>query len=133
MVHTADWWLGSLEHPWFQTLEEAIQAEWGAKPLRIREGGVSSHLLRVYRILNNVSVVDSLYTILGEAFWVSSPSFTHRAKFCKPLSEDHISSNVDALQDHAHLPNERISLSHLHRGKSVLERFLKASAEKFSS
>ncbi|KAA1473719.1 Zn-dependent exopeptidase [Dentipellis sp. KUC8613] len=39
ICHTADWWLGNLEHPWFKALEGAIQDEWGIEPLRIREGG----------------------------------------------------------------------------------------------
>ena len=99
VVHTADWWLGSLEDPWFQTLEEAIQAEWGAKPLRIREGG-------------SIPSIPFLEKLFG----------------CQAL---HLP--IGQSSDHAHLPNERISLSHLHRGKSVLERFLRASAEKFSS
>ncbi|KAN0141012.1 Zn-dependent exopeptidase [Lactarius tabidus] len=37
--HTADWWLGDLTHPWFLELERAIQDEWGAEPMRVREGG----------------------------------------------------------------------------------------------
>ena len=39
--HTADWWLGNLEDPYFQALENAVREEWGTEPLRIREGGVS--------------------------------------------------------------------------------------------
>lgn len=39
--HTADWWLGNLDDPWFKALEGAVQEEWGVEPLRIREGGVS--------------------------------------------------------------------------------------------
>ena len=38
--HTADWWLGDLTHPWFLELERAIRDEWGAEPMRVREGGV---------------------------------------------------------------------------------------------
>jgi di- and tripeptidase len=38
--HTADWWLGSLDDPWFRSLEAAVRDEWGVEPLRIREGGV---------------------------------------------------------------------------------------------
>jgi di- and tripeptidase len=38
--HKADWWLGSLDDPWFQALEGAVRDEWGVDPLRIREGGV---------------------------------------------------------------------------------------------
>ncbi|KAI0293587.1 Zn-dependent exopeptidase [Russula brevipes] len=37
--HTADWWLGDLTHPWFLELERAIHDEWGAEPMRVREGG----------------------------------------------------------------------------------------------
>jgi len=37
--HTADWWLGDLTHPWFLELERAIREEWGAEPMRVREGG----------------------------------------------------------------------------------------------
>lgn len=37
---TADWWLGSLDDPWFHALESAVKDEWGVDPLRIREGGV---------------------------------------------------------------------------------------------
>ncbi|KAI0029482.1 hypothetical protein K488DRAFT_80144 [Vararia minispora EC-137] len=39
--HTADWWLGKLEHPWFHALEKAIQGEWGVPPMRVREGGTT--------------------------------------------------------------------------------------------
>lgn len=38
--HTADWWLGDLDDPWFKALETAVREEWGVEPLRIREGGV---------------------------------------------------------------------------------------------
>jgi hypothetical protein len=43
--HTADWWLGNLDDQWFKALESAVRDEWGVKPLRIREGGVSVELL----------------------------------------------------------------------------------------
>lgn len=39
--HTADWWLGNLDDPWFHALENAVRDEWQVEPLRIREGGVS--------------------------------------------------------------------------------------------
>jgi di- and tripeptidase len=42
--HTADWWLGDLTHPWFLELERAINDEWGAEPMRVREGGVRTSL-----------------------------------------------------------------------------------------
>lgn len=44
MDHKADWWLGDLTHPWFLELERAIYDEWGAEPMRVREGGVRSSL-----------------------------------------------------------------------------------------
>lgn len=31
-----------MENRYFKALERAVEAEWGLKPLRIREGGVSS-------------------------------------------------------------------------------------------
>ena len=40
VAHTADWWLGNLDDPWFNAMENAIREEWGVEPLRIREGGV---------------------------------------------------------------------------------------------
>jgi hypothetical protein len=43
--HTADWWLGDLTHPWFLELERAIHDEWGAEPMRVREGGVRAFFL----------------------------------------------------------------------------------------
>jgi len=93
--HTADWWLGDLDDPWFKALEGAIRDEWGLDPLRIREGG-------------------------------SIPSVPYLEKeFCchalhLPLGQS---------SDQAHLPNERISLSNLRRGKSVIERFLLSVAD----
>jgi di- and tripeptidase len=98
VAHTADWWLGSLEDPWFRTLEEAIEAEWGVEPLRIREGGSIPSI----PFLEKVFGCHALHLPLGQS------------------------------SDQAHLPNERISISHLHRGKSVLERFLRGSAERFT-
>ncbi|KAK9764746.1 hypothetical protein K7432_007509 [Basidiobolus ranarum] len=37
--NTADWWLGDTESPFFKAAEDAIEQEWGIKPLHIREGG----------------------------------------------------------------------------------------------
>jgi di- and tripeptidase len=49
--HTADWWLGDLTHPWFLKLERAIYDEWGAEPMRVREGGVRTFSLLSPRLL----------------------------------------------------------------------------------
>ncbi|EPQ54686.1 glutathione degradosome [Gloeophyllum trabeum ATCC 11539] len=88
--HKADWWLGSLEDPYFQALEIAIRDEWGVDPLRIREGG-------------------------------SIPSIPYLEKEfgCHAL---HLPMGQSS--DQAHLANERISLTNLRKGKSVIERFL---------
>ncbi|ORX38699.1 hypothetical protein BD324DRAFT_621968 [Kockovaella imperatae] len=39
VTHSASWWLTSLDSPYFKSLECAIEDVWGAKPLKIREGG----------------------------------------------------------------------------------------------
>ncbi|KAF9013391.1 hypothetical protein BDQ17DRAFT_1386947 [Cyathus striatus] len=94
--HTADWWLGQLDGPWFQGLESAVQEEWGIEPLRIREGG-------------------------------SIPSIPYLEKEfgCHAL---HLPMGQSS--DQAHLPDERISLVNLHKGKAVAERFLLKMANK---
>ncbi|KAI0078214.1 Zn-dependent exopeptidase [Panus rudis PR-1116 ss-1] len=93
--HTADWWLGSLDDPWFTALENAIREEWGVEPLRIREGG-------------------------------SIPSIPYLEKEfgCHAL---HLPMGQST--DQAHLPNERMCLPNLQRGKAVIERFLTAAKD----
>lgn len=39
VIHRADWWLGSVDLPYWHALADAVQAEWGEAPLHIREGG----------------------------------------------------------------------------------------------
>lgn len=56
--HTADWWLGNLDDPWFKALESAIQEEWDIDPLRIREGGV--RYFRIY-IFSEADVMGSQF------------------------------------------------------------------------
>ncbi|KAJ6620730.1 hypothetical protein B0H10DRAFT_2020308 [Mycena sp. CBHHK59/15] len=94
--HTADWWLGKLDDPWFQALESAVQQEWGVEPLRIREGGS-----------------------------IPSVPFLEKEFGCHAL---HLPMGQSS--DQAHLPNERISLDNLRRGKSVIVRFLLTIGEK---
>ncbi|EGN97989.1 hypothetical protein SERLA73DRAFT_169073 [Serpula lacrymans var. lacrymans S7.3] len=93
--HTADWWLGNLDDPWFQTLEAAVRDEWGVDPLRIREGGSIPSIPYLEREFG----CQALHLPLGQS------------------------------TDQAHLPNERISLSNLRRGKSVFQRFLLGVAD----
>ncbi|KAF9219228.1 glutathione degradosome [Gyrodon lividus] len=93
--HTADWWLGDLNDPWFKALETAVREEWGVEPLRIREGG-------------SIPSVPCLEKEFG----------------CRAL---HLP--LGQSSDQAHLPNERISLSNLQRGKAVVERFLTKVAD----
>ncbi|KAH7913441.1 glutathione degradosome, partial [Hygrophoropsis aurantiaca] len=92
--HKADWWLGNLDDPWFKALENAVHDEWGAQPLRIREGGSIPSI----PCLEKEFGCHALHLPLGQS------------------------------TDQAHLPNERISLSNLQRGKSVIERFLTTAA-----
>ncbi|OCH91138.1 Zn-dependent exopeptidase [Obba rivulosa] len=87
--HTADWWLGNLDDPWFHALENAVRDEWATDPLRIREGGSIPSV----PYLEKEFGCHALHLPLGQS------------------------------TDQAHLPNERISLSNLRRGRSVVERF----------
>ncbi|KAH9480318.1 putative di- and tripeptidase DUG2 [Psilocybe cubensis] len=88
--HTADWWLGDLEGHWFESLESAVQEEWGVAPLRIREGGS-----------------------------IPSVPYLEKEFGCHAL---HLPMGQSS--DQAHLPDERISLINLRKGKAVIERFL---------
>ncbi|KAJ7584980.1 hypothetical protein C8J56DRAFT_139703 [Mycena floridula] len=97
--HTADWWLGDFDDPWFQCLESAVRDEWHIDPLRIREGGSIPSV----PYLEKEFKCHALHLPLGQSM------------------------------DRAHLPNERISLTNLHRGKSVIERFLHNVAAKSPS
>lgn len=79
--HSADWWLGDLEHPWFKALEGAITEEWGVEPLRIREGGVSHHSFAssysadVEFFLKYIrGLVDPVCAIFREGIQLPSPS-----------------------------------------------------------
>lgn len=84
--HTADWWLGNLDDPWFKALEGAIQEEWGVDPLRIREGGVGyfsdvflSHMLMW-------STVNSVRSIFGERVRLPRSSSSTGSEFGKLLT-----------------------------------------------
>ena len=39
VVHRADWWQRSVGLPYWDALADAVEAEWGEKPIDIREGG----------------------------------------------------------------------------------------------
>ena len=39
VVHRADWWQRSVGLPYWGALADAVEAEWGEKPIDIREGG----------------------------------------------------------------------------------------------
>ncbi|KAF8887175.1 hypothetical protein BD779DRAFT_1611627 [Infundibulicybe gibba] len=94
--HTADWWLGNLDDPWFKALESAVQEEWGIEPLRIREGGYSP----------------------------GGPVYPVRPYLEKEFGCHALHLPMGQSSDQAHLPNERISLENLQKGKAVVERFL---------
>lgn len=93
--HSADWWLGSLDDPWFRALESAVRDEWGVAPLRIREGGS-----------------------IPSVPWLEKEFGCHALHL--PMGQG---------SDQAHLPNERISLINLNKGKAVVERFLTNAVE----
>ncbi|EDR13323.1 uncharacterized protein LACBIDRAFT_245017, partial [Laccaria bicolor S238N-H82] len=88
--HTADWWLGRLDDPWFNALESAVQEEWGSEPLHIREGGS-----------------------------IPSVPYLEKEFGCHAL---HLPMGQSL--DQAHLPDERISLANLQKGKAVIGRFI---------
>ena len=77
MDHTADWWLGDLTHPWFLELERAINDEWGAEPMRVREGGVRTSLsppLPTFPESSLGRLVRTVYTVPRKNLWLSSAS-----------------------------------------------------------
>ena len=78
MDHTADWWLGDLTHPWFLELERAINDEWGAEPMRVREGGVRASLsppLPTFPESFSLGrLVRTVYTVPRKNLWLSSAS-----------------------------------------------------------
>ncbi|TFK20012.1 glutathione degradosome [Coprinopsis marcescibilis] len=93
--HSADWWLGNLDDPWFKALESAVREEWGKEPLRIREGGS-----------------------------IPSVPYLEKEFHCHAL---HLP--MGQASDQAHLPNERISLNNLNKGRAVVQRFLQKIAD----
>jgi hypothetical protein len=65
--HTADWWLGDLTHPWFLELERAIHDEWGAEPMRVREGGVRPIFLSFFPLFSALTDPTLPYPLLPYA------------------------------------------------------------------
>lgn len=78
MDHTADWWLGDLTHPWFLELERAINDEWGAEPMRVREGGVRASFpsprLSTFAESLFARLVRTVYTVPRKNVWLSCAS-----------------------------------------------------------
>lgn len=81
--HTADWWLGNLDDPWFKALEGAIRDEWGVEPLRIREGGVSSHLHPDLLLAQIHVIVYTIGAVPREGVRLSCPSSPDGSKYGK--------------------------------------------------
>ena len=94
------------------------------EPLRIREGGVSF-------------LGDKLLTYRAHLIIQSIPSVPYLEKefSCRalhlPMGQSSVGSKLIFFvlfllmnQDQAHLPNERISIKNLRKGKAVIERFL---------
>lgn len=114
--HTADWWLGELDDFWFKALQGSVEEEWGVEPLRIREGGVC----RPFSPLLSFPAERGTYTQS-----IPSVPFLEKEFSCHAL---HLPMGQSS--DQAHLPNERISLDNLRKGKSVIERFLSTVGQK---
>ncbi|CCM00624.1 uncharacterized protein FIBRA_02660 [Fibroporia radiculosa] len=112
---TADWWLGNLDDAWFRALEDAVRDEWGVEPLRIREGGASLSFLT---FTPNILV----FTLCLQS--IPSIPYLEKEFSCHAL---HLP--LGQSSDQAHLPDERISLSNLQRGKIVVKRFLLNAAQ----
>lgn len=86
MDHTADWWLGVLDDPWFKALESAVQQEWGIEPLRIREGGVSGCLFAIQSPkLNRRLLVYSFGPLSGKRIWVPRTPSSDGPKHGNPI------------------------------------------------
>ncbi|KAG6909272.1 hypothetical protein DXG01_001334 [Tephrocybe rancida] len=116
--HSADWWLGNLDDHWFKSLESAVHDVWGVAPLRIREGGVSGFEPKtLQRELTCLTAMQS----------IPSVPYLEKEFGCHAL---HLPMGQSS--DQAHLPNERISLENLHKGKAVVEKFLVNVAEKYA-
>lgn len=113
----ADWWLGNLEGPWFQALEKAVEDEWGARPLRIREGGSIPSI----PFLEKIFACPALHLPLGQ----SSVSNERSDLISGPANP--------IIQDQAHLANERLSINNLMKGKAVFERFFSSVAADMKS
>jgi hypothetical protein len=76
--HTADWWLGDLTHPWFLELERAIYDEWGAEPMRVREGGVGTFLLPPLHSLKPLYHKSLYHVFRSSKKPLAVPHFTSR-------------------------------------------------------
>lgn len=89
MDHSADWWLGSLDDPWFRALESAVRDEWGVAPLRIREGGVSFIIARAKGFVSDFSLaVDTLGAMAGERVWLPCSASAHGPRLGKSVLPD---------------------------------------------
>jgi di- and tripeptidase len=111
-----------------------VQDVWGVAPLRIREGGVSTDYLLGVGLLKNTPQSIPSVPFLEKEFGChalhlpmgqSSVRYHTFAWSGKQTDFDH--------QDQAHLPNERISLLNLQKGKAVVEQFLINVSEKCST
>lgn len=92
-------------------------------PGRRRKSRVVSSLHGLALTLNAVHTFDP---VSRERICVSCTAPSTRAKHGMSRANEHgrLMSLMTGVQDQAHLPNERISLSNLRRGKRVVERFL---------
>jgi acetylornithine deacetylase/succinyl-diaminopimelate desuccinylase-like protein len=73
--HKADWWLGSLDDPWFKALEAAVRDEWVWSPCPSARSGYAA-LYPLHDALVHSGTVDSFDSVPGEVVRVSrAPCF----------------------------------------------------------
>jgi len=87
-----------------------------------------------YAVLDTKSrgVVHSVCSVPRKGVRLSRLASPSRPELCERYATSLCSDlfSVFCAQDQAHLPNERISLLNLRKGKAVIERFLSAVGNK---
>ncbi|KAN0064507.1 hypothetical protein ACQY0O_002135 [Thecaphora frezii] len=97
--HRADWWLGSESSRYFQHLQAAVREEWGLDQQLQQQGPIS---IREGGSIPAIAILE------------------------KELDAQAVHLPMGQSSDRAHLPNERIRLINLEKGKAVVRRFLLA-------
>jgi hypothetical protein len=87
-------------------------------------------------LMSLLLVDDTFSALLGEGIRLPRPTSPIRSKLCQLLGyrlsdfKLALMTSGNHIQDQAHLPNERMSIANLHRGKAAIERFLTRVVDK---